>query len=39
MYCPRCNSIVLEEADHCAQCSECFFVFCALCYGSWHPGE
>uniref|UniRef100_A0A7S0WUX6 RBR-type E3 ubiquitin transferase n=1 Tax=Chlamydomonas leiostraca TaxID=1034604 RepID=A0A7S0WUX6_9CHLO len=39
VYCPRCNSIVLEDKDHCAQCPKCFFVFCSLCNDAWHPGQ
>lgn len=37
-YCPRCNTTCIEDPDHMAQCSNCFFAFCTLCYGSWHPG-
>ncbi len=38
VYCPRCQSLVLEDAEHLAHCPSCLFVFCALCSESWHPG-
>ncbi|KAL6764847.1 hypothetical protein V8C86DRAFT_2464716 [Haematococcus lacustris] len=37
-YCPRCTAIVVEDEDHCGQCSSCLFVFCGLCNDAWHPG-
>ncbi|KAK9802927.1 hypothetical protein WJX73_008936 [Symbiochloris irregularis] len=37
-FCRRCNTPCLEDADNCAICSSCFFVFCSLCQESWHPG-
>ncbi|EFN52541.1 hypothetical protein CHLNCDRAFT_138969 [Chlorella variabilis] len=37
-YCPRCSSLALEDADSCAQCPTCLFVFCSLCNEGWHPG-
>lgn len=40
VYCPRCETPCIEEtADHFAQCPECLFAFCSLCFGGWHPGE
>lgn len=38
VYCPRCSSACLEDAQNCAQCAKCFFAFCSLCNESWHPG-
>ena len=38
VYCPRCSTISIEDADNCAQCSKCFYAFCSLCNESWHPG-
>lgn len=36
-YCPRCSTVSIEDADSCAQCPRCFFVFCSLCMEGWHP--
>ena len=38
VFCPRCSSACLEDAQNCAQCAKCFFAFCSLCNESWHPG-
>eukprot|EP00879_Flechtneria_rotunda_P005743 GHRR01006044.1.p1 GENE.GHRR01006044.1~~GHRR01006044.1.p1 ORF type:complete len:829 (+),score=331.90 GHRR01006044.1:542-3028(+) len=38
VYCPRCNAVCIEDKDHCAQCSNCLYVFCTFCSDSWHPG-
>ncbi len=38
VYCPRCNTICIEESGHMSQCSKCFFAYCTLCMDSFHPG-
>ena len=39
LYCPRCNTAAVEDAQHCAMCAKCAFVFCGLCVEAWHPGR
>jgi hypothetical protein len=39
VYCPRCETVCIEDKDHCAQCAKCLYVFCSFCQDSWHPGS
>ena len=42
LYCPRCNTVVLQDEDEesrLAQCRECYFTFCTDCLMSWHSTQ
>lgn len=39
VYCPRCEAICIEDADHYVQCTVCLFNFCSLCKGARHVGQ
>ncbi|CAL1540833.1 unnamed protein product [Lymnaea stagnalis] len=42
VYCPRCTSLVIAEAEeelHLAHCTVCYYAFCTECERSWHQGR
>ena len=42
LYCPRCNTVVLQDEDELsrlARCQECYFTFCTDCLMSWHSTQ
>mmetsp|Transcript_22173 Transcript_22173/g.36744 ORF Transcript_22173/g.36744 Transcript_22173/m.36744 type:complete len:548 (-) Transcript_22173:27-1670(-) len=38
-YCPRCNTLVIEDSDQLGRCTSCFFNFCTQCLDDWHHGS
>ncbi|KAG6557573.1 hypothetical protein Mapa_000849 [Marchantia paleacea] len=39
VYCPRCETVCIEEQDNFVQCTKCFYSFCSLCRQTWHVGQ
>ncbi|KAL3700597.1 hypothetical protein R1sor_018619 [Riccia sorocarpa] len=39
VYCPRCETVCIEEKDNFVQCTQCLYTFCSLCRQSWHVGQ
>ncbi|KAL2629113.1 hypothetical protein R1flu_013799 [Riccia fluitans] len=39
VYCPRCETVCIQEENNLAQCPNCFYAFCSLCRQNWHIGQ
>ena len=40
VWCPKntCATPCIEDSDNLAECPQCRFAFCTICYNNWHPG-